>query len=134
MAEQAEDTSCFCETCGKHFNTANAYSNHLKSKKHRDTAAKDDKCLLPEPDVQHVNAKNAGKITDLTYSGDQRQRNSKARSSSGEMEASGGVGENPQLDKDVGMFVCLFAYFLKFVSFKRARWQSGTVLDLRSRG
>ena len=38
--------------CGKHFNTKNAYENHLKSKKHRELAAHED------ADVQVMNAKN----------------------------------------------------------------------------
>jgi len=44
--------SCSCRLCGKHFNTKNSFENHLKSKKHRDVAARDD------ADVQVMNSKN----------------------------------------------------------------------------
>lgn len=32
--KKSEQEICYCETCGKYFNTENALSNHLKSKKH----------------------------------------------------------------------------------------------------
>ena len=34
-AEAQKDTATMCKVCSKHFNTENAYSNHLQSKKHR---------------------------------------------------------------------------------------------------
>ena len=91
------DTSCACQTCGKHFNTANAYENHLKSKKHREAVAKQDKCLMP--DVQQMNAKNDGRTKDSTYSGNQQQCDSGVKSTAG---AVGGVTEHLQQDRDIG--------------------------------
>jgi len=38
-SEEGKDTSCRCDTCGKFFNTANAYTNHLQSKKHKEMLA-----------------------------------------------------------------------------------------------
>jgi len=86
------DTSCACETCGKHFSTANAYNNHLKSKKHRETAAaKQDKC--PTEDVQYLNVKNKDKTKAAIDS---------SSSFSVEMAASGGIPETQQPEKDIG--------------------------------
>jgi pre-60S factor REI1 len=56
VSEQVVDTSCSCRTCGKHFSCSNAFENHLKSKKHRDAAAREEKEL--PADVQRRNAKN----------------------------------------------------------------------------
>lgn len=100
VAEQAVDKSCACQTCGKHFNTVNAYNNHLKSKKHRETATRDE-CLMP--DVQQANTKNERRRKDATYSSNQLQCSSEATSSSGELGASGGVEEKHQLQKDIDM-------------------------------
>ena len=41
LAQQAQtleaqrETTMTCKVCSKHFNTENAYSNHMQSKKHR---------------------------------------------------------------------------------------------------
>lgn len=102
MAEQVVDTSCACQTCGKHFSTANAYNNHLKSKKHRETAAKQDKCLTETPHVQQMNVKNEGKTKDATLSSKLQQCVSQATSSSGEMGAVGGVAEIVPQEKHIG--------------------------------
>ncbi|XP_077978155.1 cytoplasmic 60S subunit biogenesis factor ZNF622-like [Glandiceps talaboti] len=41
QSEEAEkDTSSQCKICNKHFNTQNAYENHMKSKKHKEIEAK----------------------------------------------------------------------------------------------
>jgi hypothetical protein len=56
LAEKEVDTSCSCQPCGKHFNTANAYENHLKSKKHREAIAHVESTLPPQ--VQAKNEKN----------------------------------------------------------------------------
>ena len=92
------DASCACETCGKHFSTANAYNNHLKSKKHRETAAKQ------TADVQQMNAKNKGKTEAASHSSNELRCDVKVTSSSGDMEAGGGVSE-----KDFGT-VSLFPH------------------------
>jgi len=105
VVEQVVDTSCACQICGKHFSTTNAYSNHLKSKKHRETAAKQDKRLTS--DVQLMNAKNEGKTKDATHSYDQLQCDSGVTSSPGEIQATGGVAESQQLEKDIGTTFCL---------------------------
>ena len=94
------DTSCICQTCGKHFSTANAYNNHLQSKKHRETAAKQDKCLMSN--VQQLNAKNEAKTKDAAHSG-----NKLKGESSGEMGAVGGVAEIVQPEGDTGTISCL---------------------------
>ena len=93
------DKSCACQTCGKHFSTANAYSNHLKSKKHRETAAREE-CM--SSDVQPASAKNERKRKNATDSSNQLQCDSDATSSSGEMGAAGGVAEGHHLQKDIG--------------------------------
>jgi len=84
VADQAVDESRSCQTCGKHFNTVNAYSNHLKSKKHREAAARED--------VQQVNAKNEQNRKDATS----------LSGHCGEMGATGGVAEEHQLQKNIG--------------------------------
>jgi len=56
LVDQETDTSCSCQICSKHFSTANSYENHLKSKKHREAAARDEQSL--PTDVQTMNAKN----------------------------------------------------------------------------
>jgi len=97
VADQVVDTSCACQTCGKHFSTANAYDNHLKSKKHRETVAKQEKCLTP--DVQQMNAKNDGKTkVDVTPSRNQLQCDTEAA-----MQASGSATESGQQQKDIGI-------------------------------
>jgi len=98
------DTSCACQTCGKHFSTANAYDNHLKSKKHRETVAKHDKCSTLN--VQQMNAKNEGKTKDATHSSNQLQCDSGVKSMASEMGAVGGVAEIPQQERDSGTICC----------------------------
>ena len=93
-AEQLADTSCACQTCGKHFSTANAYNNHLKSKKHRETAARQ-----MTTDVQQTSEKLDGKTKDGTHSSNELQCDSQVTTSSGDIEARGGVSE-----KDFGTF------------------------------
>jgi pre-60S factor REI1 len=39
MAEGSKSTSCHCVECDKRFNTTNAFTNHLQSKKHKDQLA-----------------------------------------------------------------------------------------------
>jgi hypothetical protein len=56
LAEKEVDTSCQCQPCGKRFSTANAYENHLKSKKHREAVAHGEGSL--PSDVEAKNAKN----------------------------------------------------------------------------
>lgn len=89
------DTSCSCQTCGKYFSTANAYTNHLQSKKHREAAARQDKCLTV--DVQQLNTKIEGKMKNAAQSNNEMQGDPRVASSFGDMEASGGVS-----DKDIG--------------------------------
>jgi len=79
------DKSCACQICGKHFSTVNAYNNHLKSKKHRE-----------------ADAMNERKRKDGTYSNNQFHCSLEAASSSCEMGASGDVAEEHQLQKDIG--------------------------------
>lgn len=109
------DKSCACQTCGKQFSTVNAYNNHLKSKKHRETAARDE-CLMP--DVQQANTKNERKRKDASYLNDQVQCSSEATSSSGELGASGGVAEKHELQKDIGTTYCITVtvYLVNFVN------------------
>jgi len=102
------DTSCICQTCGKHFSTTNAYNNHLQSKKHRETVAKQDQCLTPS--VQRLNAKNEEKTKDATHSGNQLKCESKV--TSGEMGAVGGVAESEQQEGDIGTTCLLFLIYL----------------------
>jgi len=92
VADEVADTSCACQTCGKHFSTANAYDNHLKSKKHRETAARQDKYPMSDVPVQQVNAKNDGRVKDAAYSG-----------TSG---AVGRVTKHLQQDTDIGTVCC----------------------------
>jgi pre-60S factor REI1 len=54
--EKDVDTSCYCKACSKHFSSSNAYQNHVRSKKHFDQIAQQEKCL-PET-VQENNARN----------------------------------------------------------------------------
>jgi len=110
VADEVADTSCACQTCGKHFNTANAYENHLKSKKHREAVAKQDKCLMP--DVQQMNAKNDGRTKDSTYSGNQQQCDSEVKSMAG---AVGGVTEHLQQDRDIGNCLLPADYYLSYI-------------------
>ena len=93
------DTSCACQTCGKHFSTANAYNNHLKSKKHREAAAKQ------TAGVQQMNAKNDVKTKDASHSSNELQCDSRVTVSSGDMEASRGVSE-----KDIGTVSCFILF------------------------
>jgi len=61
-AENGKDTSCRCDTCGKFFSTANSYTNHLQSKKHREmvAAAATDESKTEDSDAQvkRMNEKN----------------------------------------------------------------------------
>jgi len=62
-AEEGKDTSCRCDACGKFFSTANAYTNHLQSKKHKEmmaTAVADGKKLgvSDAAQVKQMNEKN----------------------------------------------------------------------------
>ncbi|KAL5007591.1 hypothetical protein ScPMuIL_016397 [Solemya velum] len=59
-----KDVSAMCEICGKHFNTQNAYQNHLQSKKHKDAEAK--RAQQVESEIEKLNAKNKEKGLDTT--------------------------------------------------------------------
>ncbi|OWF39060.1 zinc finger protein 622-like [Mizuhopecten yessoensis] len=59
VAEEQEDQFSQCALCSKHFNTKNAYENHLKSKKHKEAVAKQTVKLKDE--VQKNNEKNTEK-------------------------------------------------------------------------
>ena len=59
MAESDKDTSSYCQLCGKHFSTQNAYDNHLQSKKHKETYAKHEAKL--EKEAQKQKQKNQEK-------------------------------------------------------------------------
>jgi len=123
------DTSCACETCGKHFSTANAYDNHLKSKKHRETAAKQDTC--PTAEVQQVSAKNERKMKDVTDSSNQLQRDSEVAGLSGDAEASGGVAENLQLEKDIGTISCwIIMIYLIYIKTELLLFSGSSILTM----
>ena len=49
----SEDTSANCLLCNKRFNTSNAYENHIKSKKHKETEAKQAKQLEAEAEKRY---------------------------------------------------------------------------------
>lgn len=108
------DKSCACQICGKHFSTVNAYNNHLKSKKHREAAEREDTC--PTSDVQQINAKNERKRSDVTHSSKHRQCSSEAVSSASEMGASGGVADEHQLQQDIGTASYCIIIMVCFVS------------------
>jgi len=60
--EDKKDKSSYCTLCHKHFNTENSYTNHLKSKKHRDlevkNAAKNVENLSEDEKVAQKNRRN----------------------------------------------------------------------------
>lgn len=58
-AEAEKDTSTLCKICSKHFNSGNAYNNHLQSRKHKDAELKHKKKM--ESDVARENEKNREK-------------------------------------------------------------------------
>ncbi|XP_022079728.1 zinc finger protein 622-like [Acanthaster planci] len=63
QASQAQqDSSSSCQTCGKHFSTGNAFTNHMQSKKHRETEARI--ARQREVEVEKRNAKNREKGLD----------------------------------------------------------------------
>ncbi|XP_060081154.1 cytoplasmic 60S subunit biogenesis factor ZNF622-like [Ylistrum balloti] len=66
VAEEQEDQFSQCVLCNKHFNTKNAYENHLKSRKHKEAVTKQTAKLKDE--VVRNNEKNSEKNvpTDLT--------------------------------------------------------------------
>ncbi|CAK1599722.1 unnamed protein product [Parnassius mnemosyne] len=51
-AEAIKDESAYCKCCSKLFNTKNAYSNHLNSKKHKQA---EDKCIGSDKKEDHSN-------------------------------------------------------------------------------
>ncbi|XP_067650651.1 cytoplasmic 60S subunit biogenesis factor ZNF622-like isoform X2 [Haliotis asinina] len=59
LADKDKDTGCSCQVCRKHFNTQNAFDNHIQSRKHKEMEAKQEKKL--EQRVKQLNAKNAEK-------------------------------------------------------------------------
>lgn len=59
LADEEKDTARNCQICGKHFNTQNAFDNHIQSKKHKEMEAKQEKKLAQR--VKQLNAKNAEK-------------------------------------------------------------------------
>ncbi|XP_069111327.1 cytoplasmic 60S subunit biogenesis factor ZNF622-like isoform X2 [Argopecten irradians] len=61
VAEEQEDQFTQCALCNKHFNTKNAYENHIKSKKHKEAVTKQTSKLQDE--VQKNNEKNTEKST-----------------------------------------------------------------------
>jgi len=53
--EDSKDQASYCTLCRKHFSTTNSYSNHLKSKKHKDLDAKNSpKVAEEEVDEEEV--------------------------------------------------------------------------------
>ncbi|XP_071108701.1 cytoplasmic 60S subunit biogenesis factor ZNF622-like isoform X1 [Haliotis cracherodii] len=64
LADEGKDTARNCLICGKHFNTQNAFDNHIQSKKHKEMEAKQEKKLAQR--VKQLNAKNAEKGLDET--------------------------------------------------------------------
>ena len=59
LAEDDGDKSSHCEVCNKHFNSHNAYENHVKSKRHKEQEAKPQR--KHDTDVAKRNTKNAEK-------------------------------------------------------------------------
>ncbi|XP_070565993.1 cytoplasmic 60S subunit biogenesis factor ZNF622-like [Ptychodera flava] len=57
--EATKDTSSQCKICSKHFNSQNAFENHMKSKKHRETESKLAKKI--QDDLEKKQAKNTEK-------------------------------------------------------------------------
>merc|ERR1712012_591080 len=57
-AEDSRDKSSYCELCRKPFNTEKAYTNHIGSKKHKETEAKAAK--KTEELINQMNALNTG--------------------------------------------------------------------------
>ncbi|XP_033761889.1 zinc finger protein 622-like isoform X2 [Pecten maximus] len=61
VAEEQEVQFTQCALCNKHFNTKNAYENHLKSKKHKEAVVK--QTIKLKDEVQKNNEKNSEKST-----------------------------------------------------------------------
>ncbi|KAJ8024534.1 hypothetical protein HOLleu_34467 [Holothuria leucospilota] len=101
-AEAERDTSTFCKICGKHFNTENAYSNHLQSKKHKETEAKAKKRM--ESAVERENAKNRekglGVNSDREDEDNRNKEESSAASSSQNSRRKKLLGATAQEDDD----------------------------------
>ncbi|XP_038077035.1 LOW QUALITY PROTEIN: zinc finger protein 622-like [Patiria miniata] len=57
-----QDSSSSCKTCGKHFNTENAFTNHMQSKKHKEAEARI--ARQQQAEVDKRNAKNLEKGLD----------------------------------------------------------------------
>ena len=63
QAELEKDTSSYCQLCSKHFNTRNAFDNHIQSKKHLDMQMKREEEAKAQ--VQKRNEKNEHKGLDV---------------------------------------------------------------------
>ena len=63
QAELEKDTSSYCKLCRKHFNTKNAFDNHIQSKKHLDMQLKREEEAKIQ--VQKRNEKNEHKGLDV---------------------------------------------------------------------
>ncbi|XP_033639240.1 zinc finger protein 622-like [Asterias rubens] len=61
-----QDSSTICKVCSKHFNTGNAFTNHMQSKKHKETEARIARQLQAEVEKRNEKNREKGLEDELT--------------------------------------------------------------------
>ena len=98
--DEAEDTG-HCKFCNKHFNSQNAYENHLKSKKHKEIEAKQKQKLTSEE--EKLLAKQAEKGLIPMDSVNVSEKNVKNASSKASIPKASGASSSKQQAQEEDM-------------------------------